>query len=131
VHEVDGACETTQLRNDLRDKFWPDKRLWFLLPEVLQVAAVRPVGQYDVLFAKNHSCHPAYEMGVVPLAQLAEVLRFCVPCAVRSQALGIVYVDVLERFDRHVTRFAALCITESAAIDISLTARLTRSDSLA
>ena len=79
----------------------------------------------------NHSRYPAYEMGVVPLVQLAEVLRFCFPRAARGQALGIVFVNVLERFDRYMTRFAALCINESAAINVPTTTRLTRSDSLA
>lgn len=121
MHEVDSACETAQLRNDLRDKLWPDGRLSYLLPEVLQVAAVRPLRQYDVLSAKNHSCYPAYEMGVVPLAQFAEVLRFRFPRVLRGQSLGIVHVDILECFDRYMTRSAALCTTELAAGDVQPT----------
>jgi hypothetical protein len=61
-------------------------------------------------------------MGVVPLAQLAEVLRFRFERAVRGQALSIVFVDVLERFDRYTARLTALRITESAAINVPLTA---------
>jgi hypothetical protein len=50
-------------------------------------------------------------MRVVSLAQLAQVLRLRFPRAARGQTLGIVFVDALERFDRDMTRFAALWIT--------------------
>jgi hypothetical protein len=59
---------------------------------------------------------------MVSLTQRAQVLRLRFPRSARGQSLGIVFVDALEQFDRDMTRFAALWITESAAINISPTA---------
>jgi hypothetical protein len=59
-----------------------------------------------------------YKVRVITLAQLAEVLRFHVPRAVRGQALVAVFVDVFEQFDSYATRLTALYTMQSAIINV-------------
>lgn len=109
VHEVDSACEATQLHDDFQYQFRAGKRPWVLLPEFLKVAAIRPIRQYETSSALDHSCYPVYKMLVILLAQLAKVLRFNFESTMCGQALMIAPGEVLELFDRHAAGTSALC----------------------
>lgn len=110
MHELDSACEATQLRYNFQNQCRSGRRLWYLLPKALQVTAVCLVRQYEKSFAVNHGCYPVYKMWVISLAQLAEVLRFHFPRAACGQAQVVGSEEVLEHFDRYATRFAALLV---------------------
>ena len=96
VHELDSACEASQLRNNLPDQCRIDERLWILLPESFQITSIRPIRQYEEAFAMGHRCYSVNKMWMIAFAQLAEVLRFHLPCITCGQPLVVVFNEVLE-----------------------------------